>query len=119
MKWQLCCILDTTDASPWRTHLRDVRGDVSPTTLDPVNAPAPEPSLDINDASTWPVFMRIEEVAAVLRVNRSTIDKAIKERALPVVPGLSSRSTRVHKSVLLSSTWWDGQTEASGGDNHE
>lgn len=95
-----------------------VRGDVSTTTLEPVNAAAePDPSLDITDSSTWPEFMRIDEVALVLRVNRSTVDKAIRERLLPVVPGLSSRSTRVHKAALLSSAWWIGQGDSTGGES--
>lgn len=90
---------------------------MSTTTLDPVNAASePDHELDITDSSTWPEFLRIDEVALVLRVNRSTVDKAIRERLIPVVPGLSSRATRVRKSALLSSTWWTGQGDSSGGE---
>ena len=87
------------------------------TTLDPVNAaPEPDHELDITDSSTWPEFLRIDEVALVLRVDRSTVHKAIRERLIPVVPGLSSRATRIHKSALLNSTWWIGQGDSSGGE---
>lgn len=90
---------------------------MSTTTLVPVNAaPEPDPVLDLTDSSTWPEFMRIDEVAQVLRVNRTTVDKAIRERLIPVVPGLSSRATRVHKAALLTSKWFIGQGDSAGGD---
>ncbi len=34
-------------------------------------------SLDRNDPSTWPYFMKIEEVAQVLDVGRSVVDRLI------------------------------------------
>jgi len=91
---------------------------VSAITLEPVHntadQPEPEPSaqLDITDARSWPEFLRIEEAAYVLRVNRSTVDKAIHRGLIPVVPGLTSRSTRVPKAALLRVV---GEAAFSGG----